>query len=132
MMTSDHLTMKVSAVKDGSTQRPIPTAWRPVFSKVVGALAKHDYELKTCPPEVSTTPNTDTQIRAYIQSYGATLIELPQKSWDSSVCIWYENYWDVLTDLWTQEEGPSDLFLGARVIETDSGYSFQIQMVYVP
>jgi hypothetical protein len=123
---------QVPAVKDGSKERPVPTAWRPVFVEVVEALVAHDYELKTCSSGIAVTPDVASQIRAYIQSYDATLISLPQESWKTSVCIWYGSYWDVLIDLWTQEEGASDLVLGARVTEAKSGYSFQVEMVYVP
>jgi hypothetical protein len=132
-MNNENSVAEVPAVKDGSKECPVPTAWRPIFVEVVNALVKQDYELQSCPSWVAAaTPDVASQIRAYIQSYGATLVELPQDSWKSSVCIWSGSHWDVLVDLWTKEEGASDLVLGARVAEAEPGFSFQVQSVYVP
>lgn len=123
----------VLATKDGSQQRLIPTAWRPVFSEIVEAFVKGDYELMSRPIGVdAVVPAIANQIRAYIQSYGATLAALPDETWSSSVCIWSGNHWEVLVDLWTEEEGPSDLVLGAKVAEAGLGFSFQVRMVHVP
>jgi hypothetical protein len=38
----------------------------------------------------------------------------------------------VLVDLWTAEEGPSDLVLGVRVREQAGAYSYRVELVYVP
>jgi len=123
----------VPAVQDGSGQRPIPTAWRPVFCRIVDAFVRGDHALKAGVPGVAALPDdTAAQIRDYIRDYGATLVALPPDTWESSVCIWCGAHWDVLVDLWTQEEGRSDLVLGARVTETEAGFAFQVQMVYVP
>ena len=43
-----------------------------------------------------------------------------------------DNYWNVLVDLWTEEEGPSDLVLELRVTDHADGDRFDIYMVYVP
>lgn len=131
-MSREETNGEVIAVKDG-TQRPVPTAWRPIFVEVGNALASGDYELKSCRSEVVLEdPATPLQMRDYIQGYGATLVALPQESWESSVCIWYETHWDVLVDLWTEEEGRSDLVLKASVTEVEAGISLKVQMVYVP
>ena len=123
----------VLAVKDSSEQRSIPNAWRPVFSEIVRAYTDHDYKLKSGVPGVdAVSAKTAAQVENYIRDYGATLVALPEEAWNSSVCIWAGSHWDVLVDLWTREEGPSDLVLGARVVEAESGFSFQVQMVYVP
>ena len=123
---------EVLACKDG-TQRFIPTAWRPVFVEIVAAFANGDYELQSCRSRVAlAAPDTSSQVRNYLQVYGATLVALPEESWKSSVCIWYTNHWDVLVDLWTKEEGWSDLVLKASVSEAEVGIAVQVQMVYVP
>ncbi|AKU94643.1 hypothetical protein AKJ09_01307 [Labilithrix luteola] len=41
-------------------------------------------------------------------------------------------YWQVLIDLWTIESGASDLVLDAWVFETEDGFRFEINSVYVP
>ena len=75
---------------------------------------------------------TAEQIREYIHEYGAKLVELPAASWDTSVCIWTGDHWDALIDLWTEEEGRSDLVLQVRVSEAADGYAVTIHMVHVP
>jgi hypothetical protein len=123
----------IVAVKDGSIERKVPSSWRPVFEDVVRAFVKEDYRLRTGIPGVEeVSAETETHIRNSIRSYGATLTELPNETWESSVCMWYETYWDVLVDLWTQDEGRSDLVLSVRVTEGGDGFSFRIHMVYVP
>ena len=59
-------------------------------------------------------------------------VALPEETWNSSVCMWYGDHWDVLVDLWTQEEGPSDLVLSATVSEKEMVFVFAIQLVHVP
>jgi hypothetical protein len=123
----------VVAVKDESKQQPIPTLWRPVFTQVISALKSGDYRLKAAVPGVER-PSIETaeQIKRAIAAYGGTLIELPEETWESSVCMWYRTHWDALIDLWTEEEGRSDLVLNAQISENSSGYFFKIHMVFVP
>ena len=45
---------------------------------------------------------------------------------------WERNSWTVLVDLWTKEEGPSDLVLEGTMRETESGQTFSVYLVYVP
>jgi hypothetical protein len=114
-----------------SEQRPIPIAWRQTFREIVGAFAATDYRLTEIPGVEPVSTETAAQIQRYIADYGATLVPLPEESWESSVCIWAGNYWDTLIDLWTQEEGRSDLVLHAQVTEAPS-FSVKVHLVYVP
>jgi hypothetical protein len=124
---------EVLTVKDESRELPIPSAWRPVFRDIVDAFVQRDYRLSAGVPRVApVTSDTAAHIEKYIEAYGETLIELPEETWDSSVCIWQGNRWDALVDLWTRAEGRSDLVLSARIFETDRGFEFHIYMVYVP
>jgi hypothetical protein len=124
---------EVLPVKDGETERPIPSAWRTVFREVVRAFVDHDYSVKAgVPGLVPISKETASQIETYIQGYGETLVELPEETWESSVCIWMGNRWDVLIDLWTRSEGRSDLVLSAHVSQCEGGFVFHIYMVYVP
>lgn len=123
----------VPIVKDLENQQPIPTAWRPVLKEVVKSLANHDYLISAgVPGLIPVSECTAQQIETYIREYGEILVELPDETWESSVCMWMGNRWDVLIDLWTGSEGRSDLVLSAQATETDHGYAFQINMVYVP
>ncbi|WP_394203820.1 DUF7668 domain-containing protein [Marinagarivorans algicola] len=69
---------------------------------------------------------------AYIEEYGEELISLPNETWESSICIWMGNHWDVLIDLWTKGEGRSDLVLSAKVAESKNGFYIEVGMIYVP
>jgi hypothetical protein len=132
-MTDSNSDAEVLAVKDESHQLPIPSAWRPVFRKIVGAIVQRDYRLSAGVPGVApVADNTAAQIEKYIAGYGETLVDLPEETWDSSVCIWQVKRWDALVDLWTRREGRSDLVLSAHVFESDAGFEFHIDMVYVP
>ena len=132
-MTFKNENSEIPAVKDEETERPIPAAWRPTIREIVSAFVRHDYHLAAGIPGVAQIPDeTATQIRNYIQGYGATLIDLPDETWKSSSCIWTGRRWDALIDLWTVSEGRSDLELSLRVTEGDGGFLFHIYMVYVP
>lgn len=132
-MTFRNVASEVIAVKDGETERPIPSAWRSVIREIVRAFVRHDYHLGAEIPGVAkVSAETATQIRNYIQGYGATIVDLPDETWNSSVCIWMDTRWDALIDLWTVSEGRSDLVLSLHVTEADGGFLFRIYMVYVP
>ena len=132
-MSDRNFDPEVLAIKDESNERPIPTAWRPALRSIVSAFAKRDYSLSAGVSGVEPiSPETAAHTQSYIEDYGATLVELPDETWESSVCIWTGSHWDALIDLWTQEEGRSDLVLGAHVAEGRPGFSFKIHMVYVP
>jgi hypothetical protein len=64
---------------------------------------------------------TAKQIREYLEDYGATLVALDPDTWESSVSLWMGDKWEVLVDLWTEEEGRSDLVLHLYVREDGSG-----------
>lgn len=124
---------EVPVVKDEENERPIPTVWRAIFIDIINAFVKKDYLHAADLDSVSPVSNeTADHIKEYIEDYGEKLIQLPEETWESSICIWRGVHWDVLVDLWTSGEGRSDLVLGARVSESDDGYIFHIDMVYVP
>ncbi|WP_160151715.1 hypothetical protein [Microbulbifer sp. ALW1] len=124
---------QVPVTKNDEIEGPIPTVWRPLFSSVVDCFVKKDYQISGGIEGVSSiSTETARHIKDYIQDYGERLIPLPDETWESSVCIYMGNHWDVLIDLWTVGEGRSDLVLGAQVSEIDRGYVVDIGTVYVP
>ena len=132
-MHKNKLNTDIVAIKDGESERPIPTVWRPVFCRIVDAFVKGDYLLKDVVTGVdAVSKETASHIQSYLSDYGATLKSLPDETWNSSVCIWTGSHWDVLVDLYTNEEGASDLVLSARVTDTSHGLKIAIHMVYVP
>ncbi|QPI53144.1 hypothetical protein IV454_07235 [Massilia antarctica] len=67
-----------------------------------------------------------------IRRYGAKLVSLPEETWQTSACQWMIGYWDALIDLYTVEEGASDLALAVRVYDEGTAYAFDIVSVHVP
>ena len=132
-MRSHNEHTEVPVTKDPENEGPIPSAWRPMLKEIVDAFVRLDYRLADGVPGVApVSEETATRIREYIEEYGARLVALPEASWDTSVCIWMGDHWDALVDLWTEEEGSSDLVLQVQVTEAAGGYVLNVYMVYVP
>ena len=132
-MGSKHEEFPVLQVKDEESQRPIPTAWRPILKDIVHAFVNHDYQLSVGVRGVEpVSVETADQIRGYIANYGEVLVDLPEETWSSSVCIWNGNRWDALVDLWRVAEGRSDLVLSVQASETQDDFIISVYMVYVP
>lgn len=123
----------VPVLKDENGQRPIPFVWRKTFVEIVEAFKNGDFSLVAGVAGVRpVTPETAARIAGNLKNYGCRLAALPEDSWQTSACQWMAGYWDVLIDLFTVEEGASDLALAVRVYEEGLTYSFEIQSVYVP
>lgn len=115
-----------------SGEQPVPVAWRQTFRLIVAAFVVGDYRLVAGVPGVAPVPaETAAQIQSYIGDYGATLVALPEETWNFSVCAWTGSHWETLIDLWTQEEGRSDMALHARVTEAPE-LLVEVHLVYVP
>jgi hypothetical protein len=127
------MTAIVPILKDNHSQLPIPSAWRKTFFDIVEALKEGDFRIERNIPGVRQVSDQDAaRIADNIKAYGAQLISLPDLTWQTSACQWMNSYWDILIDLFTAEEGASDLALAARVYEDSGAYIFEIQSVYVP
>lgn len=116
--------------KDGENERAVPQAWRPMLKAVIDALIQGG-EL-SLPQVTLQAPHVWASARESIRAYGARLKRLPDESWSSSVCIWYGDFWGVVVDLYTEEEGRSDLVLQAHVYEVGDGYRYEVVLVHVP
>tara|TARA_B100000700_G_scaffold191259_1_gene210688 strand:- start:4 stop:372 length:369 start_codon:yes stop_codon:yes gene_type:complete len=118
--------------KDEQKELPIPVEWRQTLHAVVECLVKNDHHSIGKIQLVSKLSEaTSIQINSYIENYDEELISLPEDAWDSSVYVWQRGYWEVLVDLWTRNEGHSDLVLSVRVYEEQESYRFEVQMVCV-
>jgi len=119
----------VAITKDGN-EGPIPLTWRPALAAIVDALIDGD------PPSLPQVSFQSSAVwehaQAYIRDYGAQLVTLPEETWSSSICIWHGTYWCVLVDLFTEEEGMSDLVLQVHVHEDGDTYRYEVALVYVP
>jgi hypothetical protein len=124
---------EITVEKNEEEELLIPHLWRLTFKAIVNSFAKGDYGLNTAIKNVNPVSNdTAEQIKEYIEDYGEEIIELPEETWNTSVYICYGNYWNVLIDLFTKNEGLSDLVLNAEVRENNNSYVFDIKLVYVP
>jgi len=124
---------EIPVAKDESKEGPIPSVWRQVFRDIVGALVKGDFKLSAGVQGVSPVTDDDAEhMESYVRDYGETLVDLPEETWKSSVCIWTGRRWDAIVDLWTVREGRSDLVLHTFVRESEGGFKFDIHMIYTP
>ena len=112
-------------------EQPIPVEWRPVFSEIVHALAGGDHLLAGIDSVAPVTEETARQIAGNVDDYGATLVDLTDETWDTSIAAWTGWCWEALVDLRTAEEGASDLALHAEVREAGAGYRFEVEGVWV-
>jgi len=123
----------VNVSKDVSNSTYIPDAWRGTICKIVDAFSDGDYSLSIGVENVlPISQSTALEFEESISAYGATLIKLPEKTWDTSECQWVGSFWDIFIDLFTVEEGRSDLLLKLRVYEKDNEYLFEVKTIYVP
>jgi hypothetical protein len=108
----------IPVLKNESNQSLIPTAWRQTFTEIVEGLKLGDFDLVRHVRGVRPISAEDAaRITGNITGYGASLASLPVKTWPTSTCQWMIGYWDALIDLYTVEEGASDLALIVRVYE---------------
>jgi hypothetical protein len=124
---------EIQVEKNEEEELPIPHVWRPIFKNIVKAFVNQDYNLSLGVNNVNpVSDKTAEQIQEYIEDYGEELIDLSEETWDTSVYISYGDYWNVLIDLFTKNEGLSDLVLNAEVREINNNYVVDINLVYVP
>jgi hypothetical protein len=119
-------------LKDEEQEHPVPTQWRSKLRDIAGALKDGNYSLEGLADVSPLEEATAVGIARNIADYGCTITSLPDESWDTSVCQWQVDYWEVLVDLFTIEEGRSDLVLHAHVFEKPDGFTFNVHFVYVP
>ena len=119
-------------IKDENAAHPIASAWRPALQEAIKRFAQGHYSLAGIRSMEPISEATADHIRKSIENYGETLADLPDETWETSVCQWMRTHWDVLVDLWTVESGKSDLALSARVFEVENGFRIEIDSVHVP
>ncbi|KLT63871.1 hypothetical protein AB669_19235 [Pedobacter sp. BMA] len=125
--------IEIPVEKNEEEELPIPQVWRPIFKNIVRAFVDKDYKLSLGVDNVNPiSDETAEQMQEYIEEYGEELIDLPEETWDTSVYIYYGDYWNVLIDLFSKDEGLSDLVLNAEVREKDNNYVVDIKLIYVP
>jgi hypothetical protein len=112
---------------------PVPSLWRKTIHDIVEAFREQDFVLARSVPNVNPVSQREaTRFAEYIEDYGDELDELPEATWETSICERVADFWDVWVDLYTVNEGHSDMVLALRVREDGSGYVFDVYSVYVP
>lgn len=126
--------MLVETVPQDGMSHSVPEDWRAEFVDIAAALAEGDYTLSSIGDPVHEVDEaTATRIRETIEKYGATLAPLPEEAWQYAEAMWrVGDEYDVIVDLWTEEDGRSDLVLAATVIGEDSHVEIEVKLVYVP
>jgi hypothetical protein len=121
-------------IRDVDREVPIPEVWRPTLAAIVDSLVRRDAVIGVGLQAVDPIPpETSKACLEAVDDYGdVTLVPLPEQSWDTSVALWYGDRWRCLVDLWTEQEGRSDLVLDVDVFQHGPGYRFAVQLVYVP
>lgn len=119
-------------MKSSEHELPVPTAWRPTLRAISNGIISGNLSFREIPHVKEATPEVSSLIGLTVGSYGDNLIELPEDTWESSVCRWMGHYWRVLLDLYTEHGRPSDLVLFCNVFERDDGYLFEVESVHVP
>jgi hypothetical protein len=113
----------------------VPARFRPALADVVARLAALDYEgLKR--DGIDPSPD-DADLSMWIRNYGetgATIVPLPDVAWAKAEA-WpieaHPDQWFAVLDLWTQEEGMSDLSLEATVTESSGEVTVVIHNIHV-
>lgn len=112
---------------------PVPSVWRKTIHDIVEAFREQDFVLARSVPDVApVSRNEAIRFAEYIEDYGDELDELPDETWETSVCERVADFWDVWVDLYTVDEGLSDMVLALRVREAGNVYVFEVRSVYVP
>ncbi|MGD9956589.1 MAG: hypothetical protein AB7O74_16185 [Candidatus Nanopelagicales bacterium] len=100
---------------------PVPERWHHAFADVVHRVIARDFDGLNrdglLDPVHASRPS---QIAHWIDRYPGTLVDLPEAAWATADCSPVQDRpgaWWVVVDLWTAEEGRSDLTLEAYVIE---------------
>ena len=127
------MTEHIPVIKCEDQELPVPTEWRKPLTDIVACLASGEFSKLSSLPAVTLEGGWGWQdIETYIRDYGCKLTSLPEESWRTSIYLWMGGYWEVLVDLFTVEEGCSDLVLFVRVHPREGSYTFQISSVHVP
>jgi len=119
-----------SVQKNGERELPVPTAWREPLMRIADQIV-----LGNAPKGLDIRPIESNVLEinlANVRDYPEKIGPIAGNTWNSSIYVWMDDYWQVLLDL-TEEDGKtSDLVLHVQVYELSDNYEFEIGLIYVP
>lgn len=125
------MTKLIPIEKFSDQEKPVPTAWRSIFDKIIDAFVDGDFKLDRGIQSVTPLSVKEAiRISENIEDYGDSLVNRTDKTWDTSVYRWMNGYWEVIIDLYVTQ-GKSDLALLAEVREDGDHFKFEVTSVHV-
>ncbi len=100
----------------------VPERFRPVITAAVDRLVAKDYAgLRADGLVAGSNDPDDDSVGLWIEQYPATLVPLPPEAWEHAMAgeTVEPRVWWVTVDLWTAEEGRSDLTLEGHILDRD-------------
>jgi hypothetical protein len=119
--------------KNEEIEQSVPVEWQPIIIEIVKDIRGRCLApRKFLESEIDVDSRDIDFIYQSLDAYGDPLINVPKDGWETSICRWMGGYWHLMIDLFTVEEGASDLVLFVDVYEHGSSKCFKIQSVHVP
>lgn len=114
------------------SELPIPQEWRAAIKEIAAALAAGNYGLEGLRNAALGQYVTAEDLAENVADYGCVLVYLPDETWDTSRYIEVGDWWEAIVDLFTKEEGRSDLALHLTIREEKDRCRFYVRSVHVP
>ncbi len=110
----------------------VPEQFRPAIKEIVHELVMGNYNGLEADGRAGDL-NAQQLKTALTEYYPCTLIELPDEAWEVAEAYYVERTreWAIDVDLWTVEEGHSDLTLQLMVRDTNEGILVAIEDLHV-
>lgn len=121
---------EIEVEKVEGREQPIPVRWRGPLKLVADAFANG--RLPTGDGIRSVSAKVAQVNFENIEDYPDATGPLGENSWDTSICVWEGDHWQVLVDLTTVSGERSDLVLHAKVFELDGRVEIEPGSIYVP
>ena len=114
---------------------PVPLEWRETLGFIVKAFNAPNPSKELAGIEGVKLREDIIQISlGQIEDYPAALVCVGPKTWERSIYLWQEGYWDVLVDLHVDDEldEVSDLVLPVKVTLNEGSTFFEPKFIHVP
>lgn len=120
---------------DANYEAPVPSEWRKTIETIVQVLnlpepSKAIAEIKN----VFAGDNVIAISLGQIEDDPASRVWIGPKTWESSICVWQEGYWELIIDLHIDDEleEVSDLILPIKIKCAGSETHFEANFIHAP